>query len=314
MDCSVIVCTHNRAKSLANTIYALLCQEYPLEKFEILVVDNGSIDDTKEVVESIKQKANVPLHYIFEERIGLSYARNTGVDKARGQVVCFTDDDALPGKHWLKNILLAFEDDSVAVAGGDVYPVWPGAQKPEWLHKYLYKYLGIVDFYFSEMTELSYPEYPYGVNIAFRRRVVVDLGGFSIDLGRSGDFLLSGEEIELCQRIHKGGYKIVYMPDAVVDHVIAEERINKEWFLQRAFSQGTSKADIEFGVGCNTNLVRLFFKRACICVASGLAWVICSVLLQKKIAFVSQCKFRMSFAYLIHLVAVKKNISNGVTE
>jgi GT2 family glycosyltransferase len=113
------------------------------------------------------------------------------------------------------------------------------AENPGWLHRKLLPYLGAFD-YGTTHRLLSYPEYPYGLNMSFRKAVFGRIGFFRVDLGRTGDLLLSNEERDLCYRIEKSGGLIGYAPDAVVYHHIPTARLSKGWFLSRFYWQGRS--------------------------------------------------------------------------
>ena len=90
---SVVVCTYNRAESLRETIYSLLKQDLKAVPMEILVVDNNSSDNTKNVVASFGEGNQFPIRCVFEGQQGLGYARNTGIQAAKGEIIAFIDDD-----------------------------------------------------------------------------------------------------------------------------------------------------------------------------------------------------------------------------
>ncbi len=296
MDCSVIICTYNRATSLEATLEAVLRQDFQRRAVEIIVVDNGSTDDTRRMVEKVGEQADGVVRYIFEPQIGLSKARNTGVAAAIGVIVLFIDDDALPRENWLNSICQAYCDDvSVACAGGEALPIWPNGLPPEWLHERLWGYLGLVRYGFLENKVLNNQPFPFGVNISFRKEIVTDFGGFSTKLGRKGGLLLSGEEIDLCLKIVDKVGRVVYVEGAKVDHVIDSERISKDWFMKRAQAQGETKAVIEFA---ETNTILLIVKRLVILIGSIVGFVGCTIIRNIGLAFYFKCKKKMSLAYL----------------
>ena len=90
---SIIIPTYNRAKILGLTIESCVNQTYPIDLFEIIVADNNSSDDTKEVVKEWQTKSDVPIKYIFEPRQGAHFARNTAAKHSSGEILYFTDDD-----------------------------------------------------------------------------------------------------------------------------------------------------------------------------------------------------------------------------
>ena len=128
---SAIICTLNRAAYLEKAIQSLADQTLPEEQFEIIVVDNGSTDNTKTMVEGFKHLEN--LRYIYEPIMGLSQARNTGWQNAQGDYVAYLDDDAIACPEWLERIVQAFDtvEPRPGSVGGKVIPVWE-AERPAW--------------------------------------------------------------------------------------------------------------------------------------------------------------------------------------
>ena len=128
---SAIICTHNRDNYLGAAIDSLLTQEFT--DFEILVVDNGSGDRTREIVES--KLTNPHLKYIWEPTIGLSVARNTGARLAQAEILAYLDDDAIASPQWLSVLHTAYQNNpKLAIAGGIVTLLWPqDLHPPKWL-------------------------------------------------------------------------------------------------------------------------------------------------------------------------------------
>lgn len=243
MDCSVIICTYNRAGILRENLSTLQRQAYAPGRLEILVVDNCSSDDTPAVAGMFADNVRHPVRYVYESRQGLSHARNSGYREARGEVVIFLDDDALPEKNtWVANLMKAFRDPQVGAAGGDIHLCWPGSGRPDWVHDFLLPNLGKTGFDYRREEALHYPNYPWGGNIAFRKAHLQQVEGFSPQLGRNGDAQLSGEETEVCLRLEAAGKEIRYVPDAAVGHLVAPERLTRDWFHRRADGQGLSDA------------------------------------------------------------------------
>ena len=303
MNASIIVCTYNRADTLRTTLSLLSRQTFSDGILDIVVVDNNSSDNTKVVVDEVRANSSIEIFYVSEPEQGLSKARNTGIVAARGEVVIFIDDDAYPQKSdWAQRLVSAYADTTVGSAGGDAEPVWPPQGRPPWLHDKLLNYLGIVTFYHAVLTDLHYPDYPYGVNVSYRKDIVAGTGGFSTKVGRVGTQLLSGEEIELCRRIEEQNYRVVYVPDAVVKHLMAPERLTQEWFINRAHSQGITKASLEIrDLAVIRSTSKLVF-RTIILIGSLVAAVIFQLGCLDGLALVARCKAVMSRAYLGYAV------------
>lgn len=107
---SVVICSYNRADYIIQAIESLHQQNFPKDQFEVLVVDNNSIDNTSELVmEYKKQHHDLHLSYLTEQRQGASFARNTGAKFAKGRLLCFMDDDAVAEADYLRRIVVFFD-------------------------------------------------------------------------------------------------------------------------------------------------------------------------------------------------------------
>jgi len=303
LHCSIIVCTYNRCDILKNTLSELRNQIYHNEKLEIVVVDNGSTDDTREIVAAAQIDCRHRIKYVYEPQLGLSEARNRGVESSRGQIVIFIDDDAQPkSRDWVQRLTSAYSAPEVAAAGGQLQPVWPNNHRPEWLPEFLVHTLGLTKFRHSEIAELHYPYYPWGANISFWKESLKKLNGFSTELGRVGQNLICGEETELCLRLEKTGGKIVYVPDAQVDHLVTEEKLSEDWFRKRALCQGVTDAKIESTHYSKIRLTLSCFRRlANLVLHLGALWI--SVLAQsRKYTLLFEYKVKVAYAYLSHML------------
>lgn len=238
---SAIITTHNRVEYLKRALNGLAEQTLPKNKFEILVVDNASTDNTKQaVLDMLHSLSN--LQYIYESVLGLPHARNTGWKTARGRYIAFLDDDAIPSPQWLEKIVETFETvkPKPGCVGGKIQPIWESPQ-PSWLNDNLARCLTILDWSDTPFF-IQQPQYVAGANIAFPRDLIEKVNGFKSDLGRVGKKLLSNDEILVSKRIEKMGFKTYYHPDIAVYHHILASRINKTWFMSRHYWQGVSDA------------------------------------------------------------------------
>lgn len=237
---SAIICTHNRDTYLGAAIDSLLVQKLTAN-FEIVVVDNGSTDRTREVVEARCQNSN--LKYIFEPTIGLSVARNTGAKIASGKIIAYLDDDAVASPQWLQSLYIAYQNNpKLAIAGGKVTLIWPSdIQPPKWLSVGLAANLGAYDLG-EEILYIQQPGLtPRGLNYSIRRSFLEEIGGFDPQLGRVGKNLLSNEELQMTEFALQHGWQVAYLPTALVAHNVAPERLKPSWFLNRGWWQGISE-------------------------------------------------------------------------
>ncbi len=246
LTCSIIICTHNRAKILLDTLRSVYKIDWVPGQVELIVVDSASTDGTEHIVKPFFKYAPFRSRYVREDKPGLSRARNRGLREASHAVVLFLDDDARPCEpRWVSNILNVFTDDHVGAAGGDVIPLWPSGEPPTWLHQHLLYFFGITRFQSKTQKRCRYPTYRWGANLAFRKDSLIQVGGFSEDLGRVGSGLQSGEETEACLKLERAGLFIMYVPKAGVEHVIDIDRLSVNWMRERACAAGASTALLE---------------------------------------------------------------------
>lgn len=226
-EITAVVCTHNNQNQLVNTLESLLVQSLPAERYEVIVVDNASSDDTEAVCATYPQ-----FRCIHEDETGLSHARNAGIAAARSSLIAFIDDDAEADPLWLESILRVFQSNpDIWAAGGKVLPIWD-APRPDWLTEQHYRSLSLVEWG-PEQRELKWPERVIGTNCAFRKEVFDSIGLFQTDLGRVGKVLLGNEDTEIQERIHANGKLVVYSPNAVVHHHVPAERMTREYLQRR---------------------------------------------------------------------------------
>jgi len=239
MKATVILCTYNRCESLRIALETLAGQIVPEDcPWEVLVVDNNSADRTRAVAEEFCSRYPERFRYIFEPRQGKSFALNSGIEAAAGEILAFVDDDVTVEPEWLVNIVAAFDDRRYDGVGGRIVPVWTCA-RPRWLRMDgPYTLHGVlVAFEFGdERRELTVG--PFGANMAFRREVFQKLGGFRVDLGPTVGSEIRGEDSEFCKRVMSAGSRIVYEPKAIVNHPVPASRATKRYFETWFFDHG----------------------------------------------------------------------------
>lgn len=237
---SAVVCTHSRVEYLVEALRSLTRQTLDSERFEILVVDNRSNDETASVVRDLASK-QANLSYLFEPELGLSHARNLGWRTARAPFVAYLDDDAVAAPDWLERIILAFEDvlPTPGCVCGRVAPIW-GADRPTWLNETIGRYYSILER--SDPPGWLTDNAFCGANMAFPRALLASLDGFDTELGRRGSNLLSNEELLMSKRLRASGLGIYYDPGIGVRHHIPAARLTRGWIIRRVYWQGVSNA------------------------------------------------------------------------
>jgi glycosyltransferase involved in cell wall biosynthesis len=238
---SILIATFNRAAVLQQTL-ASLASLQPHGAWEVIVVDNNSRDDTRQVVEAATRTFPVPLRYVFEPEPGRSAALNSGFRAARGEILVTTDDDVRVDADWLDRIAAGFEAHHCDYIGGRVLPVWP-SERPGWMparNEVLCGVLAVLDY---GATPIRYgARVPLGVNMAIRRDALPRAGDFDCRVGRKAGTLLGQEVREWCVRAHAAGLVGYYVPDVVVHHLIPQDRLTKSYFRRWYYWRGVSRA------------------------------------------------------------------------
>ncbi|HXJ33726.1 MAG TPA: glycosyltransferase [Candidatus Eisenbacteria bacterium] len=238
---SVVICTHNRADLVAHAVGAALPQVRACGG-EVIVVDNASTDATPTVLRDVSRTYGDAVRIVEEPRLGLSVARNRGLHAARGDVVAYLDDDAVPRPGWLAALVAPYDDPKVVAVGGRIVLRFAGAPPP-WLSTEIYAALSAYDLGpIAGPVRYGHATYPFGANISFRVAAARAAGGFSSTVGPLGRHQLVHDETDLCYRLEHAGGVVWYTPDAVVDHHVVPERLSPRWMLRRHWAGGQSAA------------------------------------------------------------------------
>lgn len=240
---SVIICTFNRSSSLKDTLDSLLAQSFGNGfQYEIIIIDNNSVDNTKEVVESYIPKFSGNFKYFYERKQGLSNARNRGVKEAKGNIVTFTDDDVILDPLWLQSIHEAFVKYEADAVFGKILPSWDEAKVPVWLKidKRLWGCIGYLDNGEGIKVSKSGGDQFYGANFALYRDLLTEMGGFDSNLGVKGSKHYLGEETDIFNKLLESRKKIVYTPYAIVKHKIFPRMMTIQYFLRWYYEGGVS--------------------------------------------------------------------------
>jgi GT2 family glycosyltransferase len=268
MSISVVIATYNRGALLGECLRHLADQPFEADD-EVVVVDNGSTDDTSRVIEASRPRFHVRLRHLTESRPGKSHAVAAAVAAASGEVLAFTDDDVTVDSSWIATIRRIMRDSDAALVGGPVFPRWE-TSPPRWLRldrrefNRLAAPLGLLN-YGPAPIELG-PRTVLGANMAVRRAPINNVGGFALHLGKLRGTLLSGEDHDLCQRVQAAGFKAMYYPELRVAHWVPVERMRASYSMSWFFWSGITHATLDTA-GRNSSrpprgLSPYFFKRA----------------------------------------------------
>jgi glycosyltransferase involved in cell wall biosynthesis len=243
LNITVIICTYNRSQSLAKTLESVAASTLPgFTEWEVLVADNNSKDQTREVINGFCGRYPGRFRYVFEPRQGKSHALNTAIREAKGEILAFTDDDVTVEPAWLQNLTANLHGNEWAGAGGKILPAQTFTP-PRWMSlEGPYSLGGALCGLFDRgdaAGELDLA--PHGANMAFRKAMFDRHGGFRTDLGPPPREI-QGEDTEFGWRLIGARERLRYEPSAVVRHPVLEERLNQKYFLAWWFDYGRGVA------------------------------------------------------------------------
>jgi glucosyl-dolichyl phosphate glucuronosyltransferase len=241
LDISVVVPTHNRAAGLSRLLDRLADQDADGVQYEVVVVDNNSTDDTRAVVErAIARDAGRRLRYVFEPRQGVSYARNTGIERTTAPLIAFLDDDGIPGPDWVRGMKRAFDQHPEAdCIGGRVRADWR-VPAPSWMQQAHTGPLALQDW--PDMIVVNARSAwicLITANLGFRRDVFTRIGGFSPDFPRNQD-----RELQL--RMWRARMQGLYVPALDVTVVVPPERLTRRYHRRWRATTGKYQALMRF--------------------------------------------------------------------
>lgn len=230
---SVIICTYQRAELLRIAIQSLCEQQFDAANYEIIVVDNNSRDRTRAVSSEFVNSYN-NVRYCLEKKQGLSHARNRGWQEAKGEYVAYIDDECRVPSQWLTVAKRIIDEFAPGVFGGPFFG-YHSQDAPHW-----WKDLYGEFTYATSAGALSEDEHVSGGNFIARRTLLMELGGFDVARGMSGNTIAFGEESEFQQRVRnqKPDELIYYDPALYLYHLIRPEKYSLWWLLKSRFHGG----------------------------------------------------------------------------
>ena len=235
---SIIICTYNRERYLPKCLAHLKNQTADPKSFEIVLINNNSNDNTDTICrEFCSTNPDLQTTYFIEHTPGLSAARNAGIAKAKGEVLCFIDDDGFAIPEYVEIIQRFSEDPQYSEFisfGGKVTPNYNQGKEPKWLSKYIDGVVSKVDL--GERVKDFDHKYPAGCNMIFRKQFFEQHGGFNADLHTRGD------DKFVFDKLKKAGLKTLYIPTLEVEHFIDDYRLEKNFIIRLSKIIGESEA------------------------------------------------------------------------
>jgi glycosyltransferase involved in cell wall biosynthesis len=230
---------------LPRVIGQLRAQDYPIDAFEIIVIDNGSTDHTPQVIERFVTEPGVPVRYIAETRLGITSARNRGAEAARYSYLAYLDDDCSVEPDWLSQLVQGFDlHDNVVVVAGRVVLDWDQQEKPAWLGLDLEPWLAANNFLGTQPRLMGTKARVIECNMALTREAWHSAGGF-LGMEQFGSkHMAAGEVLYLLKQIEYQEGKVAFIPGAIVHHHIGKR--SRRWMLGRAYWQGVSDGILDY--------------------------------------------------------------------
>lgn len=236
LDASIVFATRDRSPQLKRTLDAYLELDIEGISWELIVIDNNSQDDTDKVL--AEAAASLPLTHLFVSEPGQNRARNIALERLCGDLVIFTDDDALPDPGCLRAYIDAARrwPDEI-IFGARIDPDFP-PDTPEWLKDPEFKYSSTMfGHYAPSTTEGPVKRHPYGPSFAVRRSAL-KARRFDEDLGPQPGAYAVGGEGDFLRRLAGDRYQFIHVPDARVRHVVRPSQVTPAWLFARARKKG----------------------------------------------------------------------------
>ena len=235
---SILICTRNRASQLRDTLRSVRQTSIPDHLApELVVVDNGSTDDTDEAIQAVSTE-DIPLRRVVEPTPGVARARNTAIQNAAGEILLWLDDDVRVPTDWLHCMTRPILESEVDAVAGTVE--FPSHLERAWMRPFHRTALAS-----TESIDLEAPENIISANMAFDRAVLADVPGFDPELG-PGSRVGALEDTLFSWQLRDAGYQIGRVTETAVEHHFDEQRLTREAFTRAAIARGKSLAYIRY--------------------------------------------------------------------
>jgi glycosyltransferase involved in cell wall biosynthesis len=236
---SIVVCSYDRASTLGPALVSVISQETQSEFFfEIVVIDDGSTDETALIVRQVAGKSPVPVRYVRESGKGIAFARNRGVQEASGEWIAFFDDDQIAEDDWLQSLFLAAKKTGAQIVGGVRRLQFTEGEMPH-LGPLTREILG-EKIYGPRMRPSNRYTLACTGNVMLHRKVFSQIGLFDTSMHQGMS------DIDLTRRAHDAGITSWYTPHAVVHHLIPPHRLREDYIKWTSLRVGTNLARINY--------------------------------------------------------------------
>jgi glycosyltransferase involved in cell wall biosynthesis len=239
LKATVVICTYSVGRKLwlKDAVASVLAQSYT--KNEVIVL----VDALPELIGQLRASLPPVVSIVVNEKLGdQAAARNLGMQRAQGDVVAYLDDDAVAETEWLSALMAHFSKPQVLAVGGQAVPVWETGGRPFWIPEELD---WIVGGTYRGYSERSGPvRNIHGHNMAFRREVLIQVGGFQVGRVGGDPITADGDDAELCLRIRTARPEgiIYFEPRAIIYHRVPCSKTSVIYLLRKSYGQGAGKA------------------------------------------------------------------------
>ena len=256
---TLIICTYNRERYIGPLLDSIAKNDYPTSDYEIVLVDNNCTDNTRGVCEQfVATHPEITLRYVVETEQGLSAARNKGIKEAKGDIIIYTDDDALVDADYIRIYAEHFAaHPETMAAGGPIEPLYE-TEEPKWMSPYTKTLLTAWMNYGDKVREYPSGRYPGGGNAAYRKVVFEKVGLFNTELGRKGNLLLASEEKDIFDKMKAQGMQVLYLPTPVLHHIIPQAKLEEDYFNRLTLQIGRSERMRTCAISKGKYIKRLF--------------------------------------------------------
>ena len=248
---SIVIATYNRAQSLLRILHSVVGQTAPAEKWECVVVNNNSTDDTEAVfADFAAAHPTLDLKMVTETKQGLSNARNCGIAASRGEYIAIVDDDETLEDTFAESYIDFFDAFPTAMAAGGAVKACYESTRPRWMSHFTEQM--IANPLDLDIAVTVFPK----SRMAFRREIFDRVGLFNPKLGRNGQSLVGGEENDLFARLRREGELLYFVPNAAIYHHIPDSKLTDDYFDRLSYNVGLSKRMRAEADGCLEQLLK----------------------------------------------------------
>jgi glycosyltransferase involved in cell wall biosynthesis len=236
---TVLIATYNRAAILSQTLEAFTCVDQTGIDCSIVIIDNNSSDNTREVVK--EYEIRLPVSYLREPRPGKNCALNKALRECTLEdIVVFSDDDVTPARNWFQEIVSSTRKwPEIAVFGGKIDVLWPDNEQPEWVTSDWIKALGFSHHHYAE-GEAFYkpPACPFGPNFWVKKLVFQKVPFFNEAIGPRPTNRIMGSETSFLGELQRRGFQMLHYPGAEVQHRVDRKQCRVPELRRRGYRFG----------------------------------------------------------------------------